>query len=149
MFVPSAVGVPVAVSTIVRAPVPPKEAPEPANVTPLAVVEILYVPSVVTVAVMVCVTPAPVVLVPGVIIPVDPVEVYAETTAVPLDVGLSSVLVKVLFEAIEVIKVNEDGAVTVVDTTGVPLPVSTKVCVPVPGKVPDPTNLTPLVVAEK
>jgi hypothetical protein len=53
---PIATGVPVATSTMFRAPVPAK-VPERAKVTPLAVVEILYVPTVVTVAVMVWVTP--------------------------------------------------------------------------------------------
>jgi hypothetical protein len=79
---PIAVGVPVAVNTIVCAPVP-ANVPLAANVTPLAVVvEILYVPTVVTVAVMVWVTPDT--ATPAVIVPAEAVEqVYPETTAVP------------------------------------------------------------------
>ena len=82
-LVPAAVGVPVAVSTISCAPVPAK-IPDPAKVTPLAVVaEILYVPAVPTVAVMVCVTPDT--GVPTINVPAEAVEQsYAETMAVPL-----------------------------------------------------------------
>ena len=61
-------GVPVAVRTISWAPVPAK-VPEPAKVTPLAVAEMLYVPTVPTVAVMVWVTP--VTAVPEVIVPAE------------------------------------------------------------------------------
>ena len=57
--------------------------PDPAKVTPLAVVEMLYVPAVVTLAVMVWVTPDT--AFPLVIAPAQAVEQsYAETTAVPL-----------------------------------------------------------------
>ena len=60
--------------------------PEPAKVTPLAVAEILYVPTVVTVAVMVWVTPDT--ATPAVIVPAEAVEQsYAETTPVPLVEG--------------------------------------------------------------
>ena len=60
--------------------------PLAAKITPLAVVEIAYVPMVVTVAVMVCVTPDT--AVPAIIVPAVAVEqVYAETTAVPLEEG--------------------------------------------------------------
>jgi hypothetical protein len=69
--VPTAVGVPVALSTMVRAPVPAK-VPEPAKVIPLAEVEILYVPAVVTVAVMVWVTPDT--ATPSINVPVAAVE---------------------------------------------------------------------------
>jgi hypothetical protein len=51
-LLPAAVGVPVAISTIFSAPVPAK-VPDLAKVTPLAMVEILYVPAVVTEAVIV------------------------------------------------------------------------------------------------
>ena len=68
---PTAVGVPVAVSTMFCAPVPAK-VPEPAKVTPLAVAVIMYVPTVVTVAVMVWVTPDT--ATPAVILPADAVE---------------------------------------------------------------------------
>jgi hypothetical protein len=85
VLLPAAVGVPEAVSTMFCAPVPAK-VPEPANVTPLAVVEILYVPTVVTVAVMVCVTPDT--AIPATIVPAEAVEqLYPETTAVPLVEG--------------------------------------------------------------
>ena len=89
---PKVVGVPVAVSTIVRAPVPAK-VPLAAKVTPLAVAEILYVPTVVTVAVMVWVTDDT--AVPKNNVPAEAVlQAYAETTAEPLEVTLFTVLLK-------------------------------------------------------
>ena len=60
--------------------------PLAAKITPLAVAEIAYVPTVVTVAVMVCVTPDT--ATPAVIVPAEAVvQVYAETAAVPLEEG--------------------------------------------------------------
>ena len=85
---PAAVGVPVAVSTMFCAPVPAK-VPLAAKVTPLAVVEIVYVPTVVTLAVMVWVTPDT--ATPAAMVPAEAVEqVYAETAAVPLVEGSST-----------------------------------------------------------
>jgi hypothetical protein len=85
VLLPAAVGVPVAVSTMF-CPLPTVKDPEPEKVTPLAVVEIMYVPAVVTLAVMVCVTPDT--ATPAVILPAEAVEqVYAETIAVPLVEG--------------------------------------------------------------
>jgi hypothetical protein len=82
LCVPNAVGVPVAVNTMVCAPVPAK-VPLPEKVTPLAVAEILYVPAVVTLAVMVWVTPET--AIPGLISPEEAVvQTQSETTAVPL-----------------------------------------------------------------
>jgi hypothetical protein len=67
-------------------PLPTVKDPEPEKVTPLAVVEIMYVPAVVTLAVMVCVTPDT--ATPAVILPAEAVEqVYAETIPVPLVEG--------------------------------------------------------------
>jgi len=66
--VPDVAGVPVAVRIISWAPVPAK-VPEPVKVTPPAVAEMLYVPTVPTVAVMVWVTP--VTAVPEVIVPAE------------------------------------------------------------------------------
>ena len=71
LLAPPAVGVPVAVSTMFCDPVPAK-VPEAAKVTPLTVVEIEYVPAVVTVAVMVWVTPDT--AVPAVSVPAEAVE---------------------------------------------------------------------------
>lgn len=65
------IGVPLAVNTIFCKPVPAK-VPAPAKVTPLALVEILYVPAVVTLAVMVCDTPDT--AVSADIVPVEAVE---------------------------------------------------------------------------
>ena len=94
---PAAVGVPDAVNTIVRAPVPAK-VPEPEKVMPFTVlVVILYVPAVVTVAVIVCVTPDTAVLTfsnPAVAVEHE----YAETIALPLLVGcIMAALVKLQF----------------------------------------------------
>ena len=70
----------------------------------MAVVLILYVPAVVTVAVMVCETFET--ATPAVIVPEDAVlQEYAETMAVPLEVGLNVVLEKLQFGV--VFKVNE------------------------------------------
>jgi hypothetical protein len=71
VLLPAAVGVPEAVSTMFCAPVPAK-VPLAAKVTPFAVAEILYVPTVVTVAVMVCVTPDT--ATPDLIVPAEAVE---------------------------------------------------------------------------
>ena len=84
--VPKAVGVPVAVNTMSWAPVPVK-VPDAAKVTPLAVVEMLYVPTVVTVAVIVWVTPDT--AFPLAKVPAEAVEQEkAATTAVPLELLL-------------------------------------------------------------
>ena len=80
-----AVGVPEAVSTIVCNPVPIK-VPLPEKVTPLAVIEMLYVPAVVTLAVMVWVTPET--ATPVLKVPADAVlQSVQVTTAVPLVEG--------------------------------------------------------------
>ena len=68
---PGPVGIPVAVSTMFCDPVPAK-VPEAAKVTPLTVVEIEYVPTAATVAVMVWVTPDT--AVPAVSVPAEAVE---------------------------------------------------------------------------
>jgi hypothetical protein len=84
-FVVPYVGVPIAVNTIFCAPVP-VNMPLAVKTTPLARVEIIYVPTVVTLAVIVWVTPDT--ATPAVIVPAEAVEqLYPETTAVPLVEG--------------------------------------------------------------
>jgi hypothetical protein len=104
-------------------PVPAK-VPEAAKVTPLTVVEIEYVPAVVTVAVMVWVTPDT--AVPAVSVPAEAVEQEkAETTADPFEEGNTVVLLKLQFGVVFNVKLLAPA------DAGVPVAVSTMSCVPV------------------
>ena len=115
---PTVVGVPVAVSTIVRLPVT-ANVPLAAKVTPFVVLEILYVPAVVTVAVMVWVTADT--AVPKYNVPVEAVlQEYTETSAVPLDDGLTRV-VRIKKQLGAVFRVNVLSPIAI----GVPEAVST------------------------
>ena len=75
--VPKVEGVPVALSTTVFEPVGAEKVPDAEKVTPTSVVEVavkLYVPTVVTFTVMVCVTVFEGIAVPCVMDPTDEVE---------------------------------------------------------------------------